>query len=346
LLADQEVTRDMFNRQIDVIMTDLAPVMRRYEKFVRKLWGLDHTGYTDLQIDIDPEYSPHFTIDEAKDLILNAVSVLGDDYRDLIARNFTEAWTDYPANIGKESGAFTSMAYGVHPYIMMSWAGNLPSVYTLVHELGHAGQMELSAKAQGPLNWMPSNYSVESPSTFHELLATEELLRTASDKRLRRFALSRLLNDTYFHNFVTHLLEAAFQREVYTLIDNGESFDAAKLNEIKRGVLTKFWGDAVQLEPGAELTWMRQTHYYAGLYSYTYSAGLTISTQAFLKLREDPKAGAQNWRNFLTLGDSVPPIEAARLAGVDITTDAPLRNTIKYLDDTEREIEALSAEID
>jgi oligoendopeptidase F len=342
LLAPQEVTRDMFNRQIDVIMTELAPVMRRYIKFVRNLWGLDHTGYTDLQIDIDPDYAPTFTIEQSRDLILNAVSVLGDDYRDLIKRNFDERWTDYPANVGKESGAFTSMAYGTHPYILMSWAGNLPSVYTLVHELGHAGQMMLSGAKQGPLTWMPSNYIVEAPSTFHELLATDELLREATDKRLKRFALSRLLGDTYFHNFITHLLEAAFQREVYTLIDAGESFDAAKLNEIKRGVLTRFWGDAVELEPGAELTWMRQSHYYLGLYSYTYSAGLTVSTQAFLKLREDRTTGAKQWRDFLAVGDSVTPIEAAKIGGVDITTDTALRNTIKFLDDTEREIEELS----
>ncbi|KRM55039.1 oligoendopeptidase F [Lacticaseibacillus sharpeae] len=346
LLAPQEVTRDMFNRQIDVIMTELAPVMQRYEKFVRKLWGLDHTGYTDLQIDIDPTYSPKFTIAEAKELILNAVSVLGPDYQALIARNFSERWTDYPANIGKESGAFTSMAYGTHPYILQSWASNLPSVYTLVHELGHAGQMMLAGAAQGPLNWMPSTYIVEAPSTFHELLATDELLRTADSDRLRRFALSRLLNDTYFHNFVTHLLEAAFQREVYTLIDNGESFDAAKLNSIKAGVLKQFWGDAVELEPGAELTWMRQSHYYLGLYSYTYSAGLTISTQAFLNLRENREQGAKQWLDFLSLGDSVPPVAAAKVAGVDVTSDAALHATIQFLDDTEREIEELSKKID
>ena len=87
------------------------------------------------------------------------------------------------------------------------------------------------------------------------------------------------LTNTYYHNFVTHLLEAVYQREVYKIIDEGGNVQASKLSDIMRGVLAKFWGDAVKINDGAELTWMRQPHYYMGLYSYTYSAGLTIATQ-------------------------------------------------------------------
>ena len=90
--------------------------------------------------------------------------------------------------------------------------------------------------------------------------------------------LAHRLTDTYFHNFITHLLEAAFQRKVYTLIEEGRTFGASKLNSIMKEVLTEFWGDAVEIDDDAALTWMRQSHYYMGLYSYTYSAGLVIST--------------------------------------------------------------------
>ncbi len=43
------------------------------------------------------------------------------------------------------------------------------------------------------------------------------------------------------HNFITHLLEAAFQRKVYTLIEEGGTFGASKLNSIMKEVLTEFW---------------------------------------------------------------------------------------------------------
>ena len=142
-----------------------------------------------------------------------------------------------------------------------------------------------------------------------------------------------MISKTYFHNFVTHLLEADFQRKVYERIDAGQGFDANVLNELKRETLEAFWGDAVEIEPGAELTWMRQVHYFYGLYPYTYSAGLTIATQAFLKL----KAGeleAENWLDFLKLGSRKLPKDAAKVAGVDVGSDQALKDTIAYLDES------------
>ncbi|KRK70964.1 M3 family oligoendopeptidase [Lacticaseibacillus nasuensis] len=346
LLAPQESNRTLFNRQIDLIMNELAPVMRRYVTHIKNLWGLDHIGYTDLQIDLDPEFSPKVTLDQASEYISRAIAPMGQAYHDRIMRAFPERWVDFAANAGKDSGAYADCPYGTHPYVMMSWSNTLPAIYTLVHELGHTGQMSIANEHHSILANEPSTYIVEGPSTFHELLLTHSLIETADSKRLQRFALSRLLSDTYFHNCVTHLLEAAFQREVYTLIDAGESFDAAKLNELKRGVLHKFWGDAVDLDDGRpELTWMRQSHYYMGLYSYTYSASMVVSTGAYLRVRDEGQPAIADWQKFLALGDSLPPIESAAVAGVDITTDAALKQMIAFLADTEQQIEALSAAI-
>lgn len=334
LLEEQEVPRALFDRQIDLIMSDLAPIMRRYVTYIKEQRGLDHIGYTDLQIDLDPDFAPEVTLASAQQTVSDTVAYLGEDYQKLIMRAFPERWVDFAQNEGKDSGAFATKPYGVHPYIMMSWSDTLPSLYTLIHELGHTGQMTLSEADNSVLGDMPSTYIVESPSTFNELLLTHHLVETATDPEMKQFARSRLLSDTYFHNFVTHLLEAAFQREVYRLIDNGESFDAAKLNQIKRQVLTDFWGDAVELEEGAELTWMRQSHYYMGLYSYTYSAGLTIATQAYLRTLKEGQPAINDWLQYLALGDQLEPIAAAKIAGVDITTDQPLKNTIAFLGET------------
>lgn len=152
------------------------------------------------------------------------------------------------------------------------------------------------------------------------------------------------LTDTYFHNFITHLLEAAFQRKVYQLIEDGGTFGAEKLNELMKSVLTEFWGDAIEIDDDAALTWMRQAHYYMGLYSYTYSAGLVISTVGYLNLKQSP-SGAQDWLDFLKSGGSKTPIETARLIKADISTEKPLRDTIQFLDDTVNQIIAYSNEI-
>ncbi|MDU6180806.1 MAG: M3 family metallopeptidase, partial [Staphylococcus lugdunensis] len=147
---------------------------------------------------------------------------------------------------------------------------------------------------------------------------------------------------TYYHNMVTHLLEAAYQREVYKLVDQGESLTAPLLNHITRNVYEQFFGDAVELTNGAELTWMRQPHYYMGLYSYTYSAGLTIGTVVAQKIKNEGQPAVNAWLNTLRAGGSKSPVELAKMAGVDITTEAALKSTIAYISKLVNEVEALT----
>jgi len=203
----------------------------------------------------------------------------------------------------------------------------------LIHELGHAGQGILSNENNVLTASDPSLYLIEAPSTFNELLLSDYLSEQAEEPRMERSVISKMISKTYFHNFVTHLLEAAYQREVYRLVDNGKGFDADTLGQLKRQVLEDFWGDAVEIEAGAELTWMRQVHYYMGLYPYTYSAGLTIATQAFLKIKNG-ESDVSNWLDFLALGGSKSPVEAAKVANVDIETDQALTDTISYLNES------------
>ncbi|MFO8068933.1 MAG: oligoendopeptidase F, partial [Alkalibacterium sp.] len=282
LLESQEVDQELYHRQIDMIMTDFAPVMRKFITHLKDVHGLDKMTYADLKVDLDPDYTTPVSIEESKDLVKEAMAPLGEDYVNMILRAYPERWVDFAQNNGKRSGAFCSTTYGKHPFVMVTYTGQLADAYTLFHELGHAGQGILSNENNPLTSARPSLYIIEGPSTFNELLLTDYLKDKAEDPRMERNVLSKMISKTYFHNFVTHLLEAAYQREVYRLIDAGKSFDANKLSELPRDVLEEFWGDSVELEPGAELTWMRQIHYYMGLYPYTYSAGLTIATQAFL----------------------------------------------------------------
>lgn len=333
LLEDQEVDQTLYHRQIDVIMKEFAPVMRKYVTHLKEVHGLDRFTYADLKVDLDPEYTAKVSIEESSALLKDALAPLGEDYVNLIGRAYPERWVDFAQNKGKESGAFCSAAYGKHPYVLMTWTGELTDAYTLFHELGHAGQSELTNANNTYTGSDPSLYLIEAPSTFNELLLTDYLRNKTEDPRMERNVISLMISKTYFHNFVTHLLEAVYQREVYRLIDGGKSFDASKLSELKRQVLKEFWGDAVEIEQGAELTWMRQVHYYFGLYPYTYSAGLTIATQAFLKMKRG-EVKADQWLEFLALGGQKVPVEAAKVAGVDIKTDKPLMDTIRYLDES------------
>ena len=344
LLAEQEVDRAMFDRQIDLIMKDFAPVAQRYLKHVAKVNGLEKLTFADWKLDLDSVLNPEVSIDDAYDLVMKSVAPLGQEYSQEIARYQEERWVDFAANSGKDSGGYAADPYRVHPYVLMSWTGRLSDVYTLIHEIGHSGQFIFSDNHQGFFNAHMSTYYVEAPSTFNELLLSDYLEHQSDDPRQKRFALAHRLTDTYFHNFITHLLEAAFQRKVYTLIEEGETFGASKLNSIMKEVLTDFWGDAIEIDDDAALTWMRQAHYYMGLYSYTYSAGLVISTAGYLHLKQS-ETGAEDWLNLLKSGGSKTPLESAMIIGADISTDKPLRDTIQFLSDTVDQIIDYSAQL-
>ena len=344
LLAEQEVDRSMFDRQIDLIMSEFAPVAQKYLKHVAKVNGLEKMTFADWKLDLDSELNPEVSIDDAYDLVMKSVEPLGQEYCQEVARYKEERWVDFAANAGKDSGGYAADPYRVHPYVLMSWTGRMSDVYTLIHEIGHSGQFIFSDNHQSYFNAHMSTYYVEAPSTFNELLLSDYLERQFDNPRQKRFALAHRLTDTYFHNFITHLLEAAFQRKVYTLIEEGGTFGASKLNAIMKEVLTEFWGDAVEIDDDAALTWMRQAHYYMGLYSYTYSAGLVISTAGYLHLKNDEN-GARDWLELLKSGGSKTPLESAMIIGADISTDKPLRDTIQFLSDTVDQIIAYSNEL-
>lgn len=346
LLFDQDVDRTLYNRQIDLITKELAPHMRRYATLIQKTNGIDKMTFADLKIALDPDYDPKLTMAEAKNYVENALAVLGQDYINMIEKAFNERWIDYAPNKGKSTGAFCSSPYGSHPYILMSWNERMNEVFTLIHELGHAGHFANTHAHQTYFNSRPSLYFIEAPSTMNEMLLANYLLTHNEDPRFKRWVISNIVSKTYYHNFVTHLLEAAYQRKVYELIDAGEAVNATILNQLKRTVLEDFWGDTVDIIEGAELTWMRQPHYYMGLYPYTYSAGLTISTQVSQRILKEGDKAVEEWLTVLQAGGTKSPVELAQMAGVDVTTDQPLRETIAYIGHLIDELERLTVEME
>lgn len=346
LLMSQDVDRELYDRQIDVIMSELAPHMRKYAKLLQKIYGLEEMTFADLKVPVDPEYEPTISIEESKNYIKEGLSILGDDYLHMIDRAYSERWIDFAQNIGKSTGAFCSSPYGVHPYILISWTGSMEDVFVLAHELGHAGHFYNAHQHQNLFKARPSMYFIEAPSTMNEMLMANHLLKNSNNPRFKRWVLSTIIARTYYHNFVTHLLEAAYQRKVYEIVDAGGNVNATILNKLKREVLEEFWGDAVVINEGAELTWMRQPHYYMGLYPYTYSAGLTISTQVAKRILEESQPAVDDWIKVLQAGGSKKPVELAKMAGIDITTDQPLRNTISYIGEMIDEIIQLTDELE
>ncbi|HHX07354.1 MAG TPA: oligoendopeptidase F [Erysipelothrix sp.] len=342
LLDKQDVSRDLYDRQIDVIMEKFAPVARKYANILKDIHGLDEMTFMDLKLVVDPDFEPEITIEESKEYLVRGLEMLGEDYVDMIQRAYDERWIDFVQNQGKSTGAFCSSPYGAHPFILISWTSRMREVFVMAHELGHAGHFYLAHQNQNLYNSRPSMYFVEAPSTMNELIMANQLLKETQDPRMQRWIYSTLIARTYYHNFVTHLLEAHWQRKVYRLVDENRSFNANQLHQMMKETYEEFWGEDVLINEEAKYTWMRQPHYYRGLYPYTYSAGLTIATSVSKRITNEGQPAIDDWLTVLKTGGRLTPVELAALAKVDITTDQPLLETIDYLSHIVDEIERLT----
>lgn len=331
LLETQQVTPEMYNNQIDIIYKDLAPHMRRFAQLKKKVLGLEEMLFCDLKAPFDPDFDPKITYEEASELIKESLKIMGTGYTEMIQRGFDERWVDLADNVGKSTGAFCSSPYGSHPYILITWADNMRGCFTLAHEFGHAGHFYLANQNQRIMNVRPSMYFIEAPSTMNELLLAQHLLdQNKNDQQMRRWVILQLLG-TYYHNFVTHLLEAEYQRRVYAYAENGKALTAKTLTEITADVLSGFWGDTVEIDEGASLTWIRQPHYYMGLYPYTYSAGLTASTAVAQLIKEEGQPAVDAWLEVLRAGGTKRPLELLKDAGIDMSQPDPIRKAVAYV---------------
>ncbi|WP_018922619.1 oligoendopeptidase F [Salsuginibacillus kocurii] len=330
LLHEQQVSLEMYHRQLDTILTELAPHMRRLAKLKQRVLGLEKMYFSDLKAPLDPDFDPQVSYEEASQYILDSLQVMGSEYMEIIEQGLTNRWVDRANNIGKRSGAFCSSPYGVHPYILMTWNGSMADTFTLAHELGHAAHFSLAGRNQRLANVRPSRYFIEAPSTMNEMLLSRHILSQTNDDRMHRWVILQSLG-TYYHNFVTHILEGELQRRVYALADQDTPITADILCEQKRELLAEFWGDAVEIDENAGLTWMRQPHYYMGLYPYTYSAGLTASTAASKRIQEEGQPAVDRWISSLKAGGTKKPLELMQEGGVDMTTAEPIQEAVAYV---------------
>ncbi|MBB3126752.1 oligoendopeptidase F [Paenibacillus rhizosphaerae] len=340
LLQPQQVTKEMYNNVLDILQEELAPHMRRYAALKKKVLQLDEMTFADLKAPLDPDYNPEISFQEAGERIKEALAILGPEYGEIVSDAFRNRWVDYADNAGKRTGAFCSSIPGVHSYILISWSDSMRGAFTLAHEVGHAGHLMLAGKYQRLTNARPSLYFIEAPSTMNELLLADHLLAQSDEPRMRRWVISQLLG-TYFHNFVTHLLEGELQRRVYDLAMKNVPITAVTLCDLKGDILSSFWGADVVIDEEAKLTWMRQPHYYMSLYPYTYAAGLSASTAVAKLIREEGQPAVDRWLEVLKAGGSMSPLELMKLAGVDMSQPDPIRSAAAYVGSLIDELERL-----
>lgn len=331
LLSDQQMEVQTQHQHLDYLLEHFAPIMRRYAGLIKKRYQLDKLHFSDLKAPLFPEKMPTSTQAEAEKLCLEALAVMGEDYVQKVKAIFDRRQIDWALNEGKSTGGFCASPYGKPGYILLSWNGLLNEVFTLIHEIGHCVHFAKAHEQNTYFNTEPSLYCIEGPSTINELLLTEHLLKILPEED-QMFVVASMLSNTYYHNMVTHFIEALFQRSVYAALENGESLGFDTFCSLMKKAHQAFWGDVVELDDEAELTWMRQPHYYMGLYPYTYSAGLSLGTCMANRIAKGDVEARDLWLSALSSGGVHTPKAFFEALGLSIEKQEALKETVTYVD--------------
>jgi len=340
ILARQRVPATVYANVLDVVHDEIAPHMRRLMRLRARALGLQKLQRHDIEAPLDPAYTPLTTFAESAALIRDALRPMGDEYNAIVGAAFDDRWIDRADNAGKRSGAFCWPVYGVHPYVFTTWQDTLRGAFTLAHELGHAGHYELTMRRH-PLSTVSLNeltLLLEAPSTANELILGQHLLDATADPRRRRWLILQLLG-TFTHNMVTHLLEGHFERRLYALAEDGRPLTLSTIMETQGAVFERFYADTVAVDDGARLYWAQQPHFYMNLYPYTYAAGLAGGYMAVKAMREEGQPAVDRWLRLLARGNTRPPLDLLRDAGVDLESSEPLRHAVAYVGSLVDELE-------
>ena len=272
-----------------------------------------------------------YTFEEAKNIVLEALSVLGDDYINNLSKAFTERWIDKYNNKGKRGGAYSSGFYDTKPYLLLNFEGKYEDVTTLAHELGHSMHTYYSCANQ-PYNLSSYNIFVaEVASTVNELLLVHYLLNKSEDKEEKLFLLNQLM-ELYKGTIFRQVMFAEFERDMHKDVENGEILTNEYLSTKYYELVKKYFGKNVVCDELIKNEWMRIPHFYYDFYVYKYAIGLSCATKIAHGILNKKEGALESYLNFLKTGGSMHPADELKVAGVDIFDDKLYTEAIEKFD--------------
>lgn len=309
--------------------------LRRYHRLRRRVLGVGTYRLFDVFVPL-VQHDARYTYDEVLDWITASVAPLGREYQDSVRRAFDGGWIDVFENAGKRSGAYSAPVYGSHPYMLLNYNETLDAVFTLAHEMGHSMHTLLSHRAQPFVYAGYTIFVAEVPSTLSEALFLDFMLERAGSRDERALLLQHAI-DSIASTFFTQVLFADFELQAHRLVERDEPITAATLNEIYARLLREYYGDVIDEEEIARVTWARIPHFYSTPY-YVYQYSTCFASTA--RLMQDLRAmdvttrhrAVERYLALLEAGGSDYPITLLQRAGVDLTKPDTVRAVSSELD--------------
>lgn len=322
-------------------VNDNLPLLHRYMELKKKMLGVKELHMYDIYTSIVPANDRYIPYEEAQKMVLDGLKPLGDEYTNVLKEAFDKGWVDVYSTDDKRTGAYQWGAYDSHPYVLLNYQGTQDDVSTIAHELGHAMQSYYTNKKQP---YISSNYPIftaEVASTMNETLLFKSMYAQAKTKEEKMYLLNQ-----YLENFRTTLFRqtqfAEFEKVIHEKEQAGESLNAEALKKIYLDINKKYYGKTMISDEEIAMEWARIPHFYYNFYVYQYATSFAASVALAKQVLDEGKPAVDRIRDkFLAAGNSAPPIEVLKAAGVDMSTAQPIEQAMKVFEETLNELEKL-----
>ena len=330
--SGEDVPQSVYRKLVGCVEGGL-PALSEYLEYRRRKLGVEELHMYDLHVPLVGGAELSLEYEDACKLVEEALAPLGEEYGELLKKAFAEGWIDVCENEGKRSGAYSWGAYGTHPYVLLNYQKTTSGVFTIAHELGHAMHSHYSNLNQPYAKAGYTIFVAEVASTVNETLMLRHLLGKSTDKAQRAYLLSYML-DMFRTTVFRQTQFAQFELEAHERAEKDEPLTAQTLSELYYDLNRKYYsGENVVCDDLIRYEWSRIPHFYTAFYVYKYATGLISAVCIADRILNEGEKAVADYKKFLSAGGSMPPVEILKLAGVDLTDDAPFEKAMKMFSD-------------
>ena len=334
-----EVPIEVYHNLISAVHDNLDK-MYRYVALRKKRLGVDELHMYDVYTPIVADADSVIPYETAKETVLEALAVLGKDYTDLLKEGFDHRWIDVRENVGKRGGAYSTGSGKPHPYVLLNHKDNLDCQFTLAHEMGHALHSYHSCKYQ-PVS--TSDYVIfvaEVASTCNEVLLMRHLLGKTTDPKERAYLINHFL-DQFKGTVYRQTMFAEFELAMGRMVEGGQTLTADALSEKYLELNKLYFGPDMVSDPQIALEWTRIPHFFYNYYVFQYATGFSAAVAIADRILTLGESAVADYKKFLSGGSSTDPISLLKIAGVDMSSPAPVNAALKLFGELVDELEKL-----
>ena len=331
-LYKDELEETIYNNLINTVSNNLD-ILFKYYGLKKEVLNLDELHLYYIYTPIIENFEKKYPFEEAKEIVLKALSILGEDYIKILKQGYEDRWIDVYPTKAKRTGGYSSGCYDTNPYILLNYQDKYNDMSTLAHESGHS-MHSYYTRHNNPYQY--GDYAIfvaEVASTVNEILLAKYLLKTSKDKNEKLFILDNLMN-LFKATIYRQTMFAEFEQSIYSDSEKDIPLTAEYLSKKYYNLNKKYFGENVVVDEEIKYEWERIPHFYYNFYVYKYATGLSAASQIATDILNGKENAVENYKKFLKSGSTLSPLESLKLAGVDLSKKEVIESALKMFEDT------------